>query len=41
MNLAFTVLSAKKAGLDIIIIGVKNPNWIIKYKRLYNLYKIV
>jgi len=41
INLAFMVLSIKKAGLNIIIIGVKDPNWIIKYKRLYNLYKIV
>jgi len=41
INLAFTVLSVKKAGLDIIIIRVKNPNQIIKHKRLYNLYKIV
>ena len=41
INLAFTVLSIKKAGLNIIIIRVKDPNWIIKRKRLYNLYKIV
>ena len=41
INLAFTVLSAKKAGLNIIIIRVKDPKWIIKRKRLYNLYKIV
>jgi len=41
INLAFTVLSTKKAGLNIIIIRVKNLNWIIKHKRLYNLYKIV
>ena len=41
INLAFTVLSIKKARLNIIIIGVKNPNRIIKRKRLYNLYKIV
>ena len=26
MNLAFIVLSVKKAGLNIIIIGVKDPN---------------
>jgi hypothetical protein len=41
MNLAFTVLSAKKAGLDIIMIGVKDPNRITKRKRLYNLYETV
>jgi len=41
INLAFTVLFIKKAELNIIIIGVKNPNWIIKRKRLYNLYKII
>jgi len=41
INLAFTVLSVKKARLNIIIIRVKNPNRIIKRKRLYNLYKIV
>ena len=41
MNLAFTVLSAKKAGLDTIVIGVKDPNRITKRKRLYNLYEIV
>ena len=41
INLAFTVLSAKKAGLNIIIIGVKDLNRIIKRKRLYYLYKIV
>jgi len=41
INLAFTVLSVKKAGLNIIIIRVKNPNQIIKRKRLYNLYKII
>ena len=41
IHLAFTVLSAKKAGLNIIIIRVKDPNQIIKCKRLYNLYKIV
>ena len=41
MNLAFMVLSAKKASFDIIIIGVKNPNWITKYKRLYYLYEII
>ena len=41
INLAFTVLSVKKAGLNIIIIGVKDPNWIIKRKRPYNLYKII
>jgi hypothetical protein len=35
------VLSIKKAGLNIIIIRVKDPNWIIKRKRLYNLYKII
>jgi hypothetical protein len=39
--LIFTVLSAKIAGLKTIIIRVKNPNQIIKYKRLSNLYKIV
>ena len=41
INLVFTVLSIKKTRLNIIIIGVKNPNWIIKCKRLYNLYKFV
>ena len=41
MNLVFIVLSAKKAGLNIIIIGVKDPNQIIKHKRLYYLYKII
>jgi len=41
INLAFKVLSAKKAGLNIIIIRVKNPNRITKRKRLYNLYKII
>ena len=41
INLVFTVLSIKKAGLNIIIIGVKDPNRIIKRKRLYNLYKII
>jgi hypothetical protein len=41
MNLAFTVLSAKKAGLDIIMIGVKDPNRITKRKRFYHLYEIV
>src|SRR3984957_18858128 len=41
INLAFTVLSIKKAGLNIIIIGVKDPNRIIKYKRPYNLYEII
>jgi len=35
------VLFIKKAGLNIIIIGVKNLNRIIKRKRLYNLYKII
>jgi len=41
INLAFTVLSIKKAGLNIIIIRVKDPNWITKRKRPYNLYKII
>ena len=41
MNLAFMVLFIKKAGLNTIIIGVKDPNWITKHKRLYYLYKIV
>jgi len=44
INLAFIVLSIKKAGLNIIIIRVKDPNWIIKRKRLYNyirLYSII
>jgi len=41
INLAFTVLSIKKAGLNIIIIRVKKFNQIIKRKRLYNLYKII
>jgi hypothetical protein len=41
INLVFMVLSVKKAGLNIIIIRVKDPNRIIKCKRLYNLYKII
>ena len=41
INLVFMVLSIKKAGLNIIIIRVKDLNRIIKRKRLYNLYKIV
>ena len=41
INLVFMVLSVKKAGLNIIIIRVKDPNWIIKRKRSYNLYKII
>ena len=41
INLVFIVLSIKKAGLNIIIIRVKDPNQIIKYKGLYNLYKII
>src|ERR1700722_17949837 len=41
INLAFIVLSVKKAKLNIIIIGVKDSNWIAKRKRPYNLYKIV
>ena len=41
IQLAFTVFSARKAKLNIIIIRVKDPNQIIKCKRLYNLYKIV
>ena len=41
INLAFTVLSIKKAGLNIIMIRVKDLNWIIKRKRLYYLYKII
>ena len=41
INLVFIVLSVKKAGLNIIIIRVKDFNWIIKYKRPYNLYKII
>ena len=41
INLVFIVLSAKKASLNIIIIRVKDPNRIIKRKRLYYLYKIV
>src|SRR6266571_3342375 len=36
MNLAFTIISVKKASLNIIIIGIKNPNQITKYKRLYH-----
>ena len=41
MNLAFTVLSTKRAGLNIIIIKVKDPNQITKHKKLYHLYKII
>ena len=41
INLAFMVLSAKRASLNIIIIGVKDLNWITKRKRLYHLYKII
>ncbi len=41
INLVFIMLFAKKASLNIIMIGVKDPNWIIKCKRLYYLYKIV
>ena len=41
INLAFMVLSIKKAGLNTIIIRIKDPNRIIKCKRLYYLYKIV
>ena len=41
INLAFTILSVKKAGLNTIIIKVKDPNQITKHKRLYHLYKIV
>ena len=41
IHLAFTVLFIKKAGLNIIIIRVKDFNRIIKRKRLYNLYKII
>ena len=41
IHLAFTVLSVKKAKLNIIIIRVKDLNRIIKCKRLYNLYKII
>ena len=41
INLVFMVLSAKKAGLNIIMIGVKDLNQITKYKRLYYLYKII
>ena len=41
INLAFMVLSTKKAGFNTFIIGIKNPNQIIKHKRLYHLYKIV
>ena len=40
INLAFMVLSVKKAGINIIIIRVKDFYRIIKRKRLYNLYKI-
>jgi len=35
------VLSMKKTRLNIIIIGVEDLNWVIKRKRLSNLYKIV
>ena len=41
INLTFTVLSAKRAGLDTIMIGVKDPSQITKRKRLYNLCEIV
>ena len=41
INLAFMVLSAKKASFNTIIIGIKNPNWITKCKRLYHLYEII
>ena len=41
INLVFTVMAAKRAGFNIIIIGVKNLNRTIKRKRLYHLYKIV
>ena len=41
INLAFIVLSIKKAKLNIIIIRVKDPYRIIKRKRLYNLYNII
>jgi len=41
INLVFIVFSAKKARLNIIIIRVKDFNWVIKCKRLSNLYKIV
>jgi hypothetical protein len=40
IHLIFTVLSAKMARLKTIIIRVKDPNQIIKRKRLSNLYKI-
>jgi hypothetical protein len=40
IHLTFTVLFAKIVGLKTIIIGVKDLNQIIKYKRLFNLYKI-
>ena len=32
INLAFIVLPIKKAGFNIIMIGVKDLNWIIKCK---------
>ena len=41
MNLAFMVLFVKKARFDIIMIGVKDLNWITKHKRLYHLYEII
>jgi len=41
MNLVFMVLSIKKAGLNIIIIRVKDLNRVIKRKRFFNLYKII
>ena len=41
INLVFIILSVKKAKLNIIIIGVKDFNWVIKCKRLSNLYKII
>ena len=41
INLVFMVINAKKAGLNIIIIGVKKLDLNEKCKRLYYLYKIV
>ena len=41
INLVFTVMSAKRASFNVIMIGVKDLNQITKCKRLYHLYKIV
>ena len=41
INPVFIMLSVKKAGFNIIIIRVKDLNWITKSKRLYYLYNII